>query len=191
MSLEIIQLPDFVLVELYKNSLVEMDEKPAGGIQSFAVAKELEEEKLQNGSEDLTTPTRAPLKFLGENKKNVIVLVNEPKALIINENELEFLTKILTACRLTIADIAIVNTDKQEVTFQILKEELQVAHLLMLGVEPSAIKLPFTIPHFQVQSYSDSKIVYTPNLSGMLTNNEESRLQKSKLWVSLKTAFNL
>lgn len=182
MEVEKIQLPDFVLAELYKDCIVELEEKPVEEVSEFVQDQEINQP---------TGATKPPIKFLGENNKNVVVLINEPKAIIIKEDELEFLSKILLACKLNLADIAIVNFDKQSVSFSELKDQFKATHLLLLGVEPMSINLPFSIPQFQVQPFADTTIIYAPDLSGMLVNNEESKLLKSKLWVSLKTAFKL
>jgi hypothetical protein len=183
MNPEIIQLPDFVLAELYKNSIVD--------IENVQTPEPLETTNEVMQPEAETQSQKPLLKFLGDNKKNVVVLLNETKALFINENQLEFLSKVLAACNLTIADIAIINTHSQQVTHTELKEELNAAFILLFGVEPTFIKLPFSIPHFQVQQYNGSTIVYTPTLFEMLPDNNESRSLKRKLWTSLKTAFNI
>lgn len=184
MSLDKFQLPDFILAELYKDSLVELE-----NVQEEKQRKE--PEAINEEAVIPQQPQKSSIKFLGQNKKNISVVVNEGKALFINEAELDFLTKILTACNLNIADIAIVNNHNQEINFQQLKDQLEAKYILLLGIEPTTIRLPFSVPHFQVQPFSDTTIFHTPPLSSMLPNTQDSRLLKSKLWLSLKTAFNL
>jgi hypothetical protein len=188
MSLDKIQLPDFILAELYKDSLVEIEnlqeEKEKITVEPKPPVPDIEKPLTENKE-------KQSLKFLGQNKKNIVVVVDEAKALFINEAELDFLTKILTACNLNLADIAIVNIHDQQLTFQQLKEQLHAQYVLLLGIEPTVIRLPFSVPPFQVQPFADTTIFHTPALSAMLANTQESRLLKSKLWLSLKTAFNL
>jgi hypothetical protein len=184
MSLENIQLPDFLLADLYKDCLVELESLQEEKLKEPVKNVEKEEISIQ-------PILKVPVKFLGQNKRNIVVVVDEGKALIINELELEFLTKILTACNLNLADIAIINSKKNQITLADLQEQFEPKHVLLLGVEPGSIKIPFSIPHFQVQPYGGCTFVYTPSLFGMLPTTQESRLLKSKLWLSLKTAFNL
>ncbi len=183
MSSDNIKLPDFVLVNLYKDCLVELE--PVQEAKKSEPVKNIEKEEL------VAEPQPKAINYLGQNKKNVIVLVHETTAATIKENELDFLTKILTACNLNLADIAIINIHKQQVSFAEIKEQLNPKQVLFLGLEPTTIKLPFTIPHFQVQNYAGCAIVCTPPLADMLPNTPETKLLKSKLWISLKSAFNL
>lgn len=175
-----LQLPDFVLVDFYKNCLVEID-----------VAEPLETAAATLMVAPATSKQPAAVKHLGECRKHVVIVVNEPKAAIIKDSELEFISKILAACNLNIADTAIVNIHDQRVDYTQLNEQFNTAFLLLFGVDPAAIQLPFTVPHFQVQPYAGSTIVCTPPLQEMLVEGPESRTLKSKLWMSLKTAFNL
>ena len=87
MSLDNFQLPPHLLSELYKNSLVVLDDKQIN-------TESLKEENLV---------------FLGDNEKNILILVEDEKALHINDEDLGFLTGILSACKLTLADIALLN----------------------------------------------------------------------------------
>lgn len=182
MSLDEIKLPDFIIAELYKNSLVELENLQVEKTEKkYLLLEEPVKELIE----------KQEIKYLGQNKKHIAVVVDEPKSLFINEAELDFLTKILTACNLNLADIAIVNHRSTPLTYQHLLNELKAQYILLLGVAPASIKLPFTIPVFQVQNFAEAVIFHTPSLSKMLLNNQDSRLMKSKLWLSLKTAFKL
>lgn len=183
MSEEKIQLPDFLIAELYKGSLVEIE---AFGFK--ALPAEIEEGPWR-GSKELKSVEK--VRHLGENKKGVIIIVNEPEAVFLSEEDLTFLTNILKACQLTIADIAIVNISKQEITYEIIKEQLAPSTILLFDVEPSAIKLPFMIPAFQVQKFDACTIMLAPALPLINTTNNDGKLLKTKLWVSLKKVFSI
>ena len=88
MSLNSIEFSKKTIADLYKNSLVEAN----------AVV-----------SDNETKKNKVQLKFLGENKKHVLVIVNYADAVYIPDMQLGFLTNLLTACKLTLADTAVFN----------------------------------------------------------------------------------
>jgi hypothetical protein len=149
----------------------------------------IETSKIDIG--EVNSKSKPALAFLGKNQKKVTVLVSEASATFITDDELAFLTKILNACNLNLSDIAIVNTASHEVSFMQLKGELQADYILMLGVEPASIQLPFTMPNFQVQQFSSCTIVCAPPLASMMISSPEGTLLKRQLWASLQKAFNL
>jgi hypothetical protein len=184
MSSDKIQLPDFLIADLYKNSLVEIEN-----------AKENRQIPAQKGntlSTELMTPQLdSSLKYLGQNEKNIAIILNSNEAAYVNDSDLQFLTNILRACNLHLGDIAIINTDIQPVTFSGLKESLSAKHVLLFGVEPGDIKLPFSIPQFQVQQYAGCTIITAPPLAELNAPTSEGKLIKTKLWVSLQRCFDL
>lgn len=176
-------LPDFLIADLYKNSLVDLysfETRAADPVKSQILA-----------TEPKTDANAATISFLGENRSHVTVLVNEPNEVFVAEDNLSFLTNILKACDLTLADIAVVNTAKQLTTFAIIKQQLLPGNLLLFGVDPLAIKLPFQIPAFQIQNFEDCKIMLAPALVNLNKTSGESKLLKTKLWMSLKQTFNI
>src|SRR5215213_6249659 len=84
MSLNNIHLNPQMLADLYANSLVETG--------------------------TTTVPESAGPKHLGNNKKNIIIIVSHGSVPFLPDEELTFLISILSACKLSLADIAIVNS---------------------------------------------------------------------------------
>lgn len=169
------QLPDFLIAELYKNSLVIMDNEP----------------KL---AERKTEPNKAITErqwFLGSNLRKITLLVHENEAVYLPDDSLQFLSNILGACQLNLGDVAIVNHSNDPVTYAFLKETLAPACLLLFGVTAHDAELPFTIPHYQVQQYDDCQILLAPPLHTFLGNTQGDRLEKSKLWLCLKKMFSV
>ena len=107
------------------------------------------------------------------------------------DNQLTFLTKILEACRMTLADVAIVNNAATPVTITALRQQLQPRTVLLFGVEPTAIRMPINFPTFKQLSYDDCTYLSSPALDLLVPNTEDSKLLKSKLWVCLKTLFEV
>jgi hypothetical protein len=181
MSEQKLRLPDFLLADLYKSSLVEIE-------STITNNPDIEE------SEDIKPLEAKPtgeIKYLGKNGKNVTIIVQQTEAEYLKKDDLAFLTNILKACQLTISDIGIVNISSQQVTFQQLKEQLGSKFVILFDVEPSAIKLPFIVPAFQVQSFDSSTVMMAPPLSTLNLPSQEGRTLKTKLWMSLKQMFGI
>src|SRR5215216_6730043 len=59
-----------------------------------------------------TIPKKSP-SYLGNNERKILLLVNYPVDLFLPDKELSFLTSVLSACKLSLADVAIVNINLQ------------------------------------------------------------------------------
>jgi hypothetical protein len=161
MDLNQIQLKPLMLADLYGNNLVETGPAPA--------------------------PPRRPLKYLGENKKNTVIVVNHPTLPVLPDEELHFLTTVLSACKLNLADIVIVNFHSADETAL---QELLVGdtrNVLLFGVAPLSIGLPINFPHYQVQPFSQRTYLHAPSLSEV----EKDKNLKMQLWNGLKQLFGL
>jgi len=170
-------LPNFVVADLYKNNLFVID------------TPQPQKQTIQPTNS--ATPTNHAITFLGENKKQIIILVNEENAVHINDDHFAFLSNILTACKLNIADVAIVNVHKQTINFNRLKEQLNCMYVLLFNVSTDAIELPFSIPHYQVQKYNNCTFLSANHLQTMLGAGQDAKMEKSKLWLSLKQMFGI
>ena len=184
MSLDKIQLPDFLLPALFGETLVITDYIKASPVpQKTTTPPPATTEKV----------TVAPIKtlFLGDNKKNITVLVKDTEAVYLREEWLQFLTNILAACKLNIGDVAIINQAQGAVTFAALQSATTPKFLIAFDVDTQEIGLPFTIPHYQVQEFNNCIFILCPTLSVMLGNTEQVKLEKTKLWMSLKRMFGI
>jgi hypothetical protein len=130
-----------------------------------------------------------PYKILGNNKKQITVVVNCPNDVFVPEADLQFLTKMLGACKLNMADVAIVNHAVAAVHIDRLKVQLQPKFLLLFGVEPDQIHLPINFPSFKEQPYAGTTYVFTPGLEKLNLETDEAKLLKRKLWDCLKRMF--
>ena len=215
------QLPDFVLAQLYPSSLVIVETaiaKPKPGLDQAvnnqlnqSASKELlqAENKTTSVSGNIanlaTTLTdepslpklELPLKerpdnwYLGKNAKSITILVHEPDAVFLNDANLDFLTKILGACKLNMGDVAVINTARYLALFPEIKKELSPSTYILFGVKTNEIQLPFIIPDYQIQQYDQSKFMAAPHFNRFAGDTAEAKLEKTKLWVSLKTLFNI
>jgi hypothetical protein len=162
MSLNNIQLKGSMLADLYKNSLVET-------------------------ASTIATQEPKQLKYLGNNQKNIIVIVCHESVPFLPDQELSFLSNVLAACKLSIADIAIVNS------YTLDQSDLQniinsgANKVLLFGVEPLAIGLPINFPAFQLQPFNNRTYLHAPVLSQV----ENDKGLKARLWASLKAMFEI
>jgi hypothetical protein len=175
-----IKLSPAVIAGLYKNSLV--------------ITEEFQEEQSpQQFTNKKTKDDTAIGKkwFLGDNQKNILILLKDESAVHINDEWLATLTKLLAACKLNIGDVAIVNYLHQNKSFTQLKEELQPEFLFMFDVTTNDIQLPFTIPHYQVQQYGGCTFIMAPQVTLTSENTDAIKAEKRKLWERMKILFKV
>ena len=162
MSLDNIQLPPFVLQDLFKHSLIDLKTEEKTTAKSFAT--------------------------LGNNRRHLLILVDSDDTLYLPDDQLNFLMGILNACTLTMEDVAILNIKKNKsVTYKTLSEELKPEKIFLFGIQPNDIALPIDFPTFQIQQYNNQTYLTTPNLSQLQNDKGE----KIKLWNCLKQIFSI
>ena len=172
MSLNTIKFDTTDIALLFKNSLVEINT----------------EQKILPQPKANDDPVSSGWKYLGENKKKTLVVVRHPDAVHIPDKQLSFLTKLLAACNLNLADVAILNfQDHSSSEFNEILNFFKPKVVLLFNIQPAEFGLPMIFPQFQVQGYKDSVFVSSPSLEMI----EPDKTLKGKLWVCLKKIFNL
>jgi hypothetical protein len=166
------QLPHFVLAELYRKSLVFVNEDA-------------------NKKDTKTTFKEVKKLYLGNYEKKIIVMVVDAENIYLSNESLDFLSGILNACKLNLAHIALINFTNNALIFSELKKQLQPEFLLLFGITALQIELPFTMPDYQVQLYDNCRIVTAPSLINLNNGTSEAVTEKKKLWKSLQKMFNL
>ncbi len=170
-----IQLPGFLIADLYKDSLVVTGDE-AGTEKKIPKTERQAIERQW---------------FLGSNLQKITLLVSEKEAVYLQDDCLQFLSAILGACKLNLGDVAIVNHHNDPVDYSFLKEKLSPNFLILFGVTAQQLQLPFTVPYYQVQKYDNRQFLLCPPLTMMLGETQEAKLEKSKLWLCLKKMFNV
>ena len=84
-----------------------------------------------------------------------------------------------------------VNFNKNDLKFAALKKELKPEYLLAFGITALQIELPFTMPDYQIQQYSNCKILIAPALTDLNNASAKAVAEKKKLWSSLKNMFSI
>src|ERR1051326_5766471 len=96
-----IKLPNVVITGLYKDLLVITSQKPLNiGPQSREQLQEqFTNKKIKVEEEPLPLNKKW---FLGDNKKNITIILRDPSAIYINDEWLATLSKLLAACNLNL-----------------------------------------------------------------------------------------
>jgi hypothetical protein len=180
MDLNHIGLTAILVAELYPNSLIGEESSP----------KNLE--AMGTKTEAAITPaaiTSPPLwKSLGDNQKNILVIVNSREAVYLPDHELTFLAGVLSACKLSLADVAIVNLNNHpEATYKELTSFFKSKIVFLFDTGPAEFGLPMNFPPYQIQAFAGNSFLSAPSLKHL----ENDRVEKSKLWECLKRLFNL
>lgn len=136
-------------------------------------------------------PTPSGYKFLGKNLRQITIIVHSPGIPFLADDQLTVLTRMLEACRMNIGDVAIVNHATTPVSVGTLRQQLQPAFILLFGPTPPEIGLPMDFPVFKIQAYDQCTYLTAPSLQELVKPGDDSRLLKSRLWVCLKTLFEI
>jgi hypothetical protein len=177
MGLNDIQLNGSMLAGFYANTLVETEMLPAEAVKEKAPKKKGAGQTAVAGSG-----------FLGSNGKKIAIVVSHEGIPFLPQTELSFLTAILAACKLTLADIAIMNSNGlPEADIQERIRNLEARQVILFGKEPLAIGLPIHFPPFQLQQFDGRTYLHCATL----TEIERHKPLKGSLWGSLKGMFGL
>lgn len=164
MSLDKFQIPTSLVTELYKESLVVLDGKQPN-------KETLKQKKLNT---------------LGDNKKNILILVQDENSLHLSDADLQFFTGILNACKLSFADIQLLNLAKNSyITIENIVANLSPEKIIAFGIE--SVLFPVEISHFRIVKNKKQTYLTAPTLSELSKNIDS----KKELWICLKTIFGL
>ena len=168
MELNNIDLPPLLIVDLYRKTFVEIDE-------------------VKTNHQD-SSDENDEWKFLGENLKNISIIVNYKDATHLYDKQLEFLVTMLSACKLSLEDVSIININNYpDKKYKELTGYFKSKIIFLFDVDPVSFGLPVRFPHFQVQQFSMSTFLFLPTLKEI--QNDE--VLKSKLWVCLRRIFEI
>ena len=165
MGLNDIQLPPIVVCNLYKDCLIDLD---------YDIEKPIEKSNK--------------IKFLGGNSRHILLLVDNSDVSFLPNDQLDFLSGILSACRLNMGDVGIINLntltnpDRQNIP-----DYMDAEIVILFGIEGLVLGLPFKIPDFQVQQFKNRTYLFAPGLNAIKNDTDLKR----KFWESLKNILSL
>jgi hypothetical protein len=125
--------------------------------------------------------------FLGNNSKNITIIVNYENATFISDEDLGFLTNILNACTLSMDNIAIINTKNSNINWSNVVDITNPNQLLFFGVSPTDFGMPILFSEYHIQNYNNVNCLLADNISKI---NMDKNL-KTSLWTCLKKLFNI
>ena len=167
MSLKQITLSPETLVQLYTSPIIDIqadDRKPT----------------VKESSDKV--------KFLGNNGKNIAILVKADDAPYLNDKMFNFLAGILSACKLNMADVALINISSQSIAgYTNFNSITKPEKTILFDVSPQDIGLPLQFPHFQIQGFNNVMYLSAPPLPVI----EADKVVKGQLWACLKQMFQL
>ena len=202
-------LPPSVLVSLFKDSLVLPDNKINPAIleeqlatlaadqEAFAKQNKAKAPKLEEATHQEASTVEAevnlatPLKYLGDHSKKIVVIVNDPASVYLNEPDFILLTSILNACRLTIADIALINLGNQKASLHQILNNLPSTLVIAFEVDSKALKIKLPTNLYKLTPLGESNLLFSKSLSSMQGMDQNAKQEKAKLWAVLKQIFQL
>lgn len=180
-------LPNSVIVNLYKESLV-LGSTPVNVDKKAPASPALEEHTAPIEAEEAPI---APVKFLGEHQKKILVLVQDSNAVHLNERNFDLLTSILNACKLTIADIALINLANKNYSLHQILVQVPSDIVLIFDIPPTQLKIKLPTKIYSPILLGSTQLLFSNNLAQMQGIDQASKVEKTKLWTALKMIFNL
>jgi hypothetical protein len=178
MSFNNIQLTDDQLADLYSKQLVLVEKADS------TIKTETKAVRPTTAPEPVAATT--PLQGItGKNKKQFVWLVEEHYFPYLNDADFQFLGDVLTACKMNMEDIALVNVANNRNHFDELVQQLQPKFVIASGVQVDA--LPIQPADYRVQQQEGYLICCTEPLEAIRTDKSK----KSKLWLALKQMLGL
>ncbi len=186
MSLNDIILAPYLVKNLYENSLVE----EAANANPISNTKKAKDENL-NHLENLNVTKKenfSTIKYLGKNDKNILLIVLENNHAFLGDEDLSFLINILNACKISMQDVALINSfENEKTTYENLNEQFEPKQIIFFGTAPHQLGFPIQIPLYKIQKYANQQYLCAASLQLLAKDKEE----KKKLWEQLKVLFEM
>ena len=183
MSLNNIHLNPGLLADMYKTSLIQTNEHQQPRKKNNAALSTHDAVKA-----DSRDTKAGSWKYLGEYKKSILIIVRYDNVPYLPNEQLNFLTSVLSACKLSLGDVAIVNTaNAPSAVYKDVQVKFKSHFTILLGLTPEVFEMPLSFPEFQVQPFNNCTFLHTPVLEVL----ETDKVLKSKLWVCLKKMFGV
>ena len=161
-----VSLQYLITEELYLIDPIDLVEAESDANQTDIKDKLAETAALQQLSFD----------YLGENNKYFLLLVDYPGHKVMAPKELEALQSILTAKKMTLSDVAIMNIGANpKASLQQLKAFFACSKVVLFGLEPQSFSLP-PLSSNLISEYEGVQFLNTFNFSEMLENVEKKKI---------------
>jgi len=165
MGFETIQLTGQQIEELYSSHLV-ITEK---------TAKPKPETSLKPAATGIT----------GKNKKQFVWVINEAGYPFLSDEDFQFLSEVVNACKMNMDDIALVNIAQNNLDFEQTIAKLQPKIMIVSFFDQHWI--PLNKEAYTLQQEGNFQLYITEELQ-VIRND---KVKKSKLWLALKQMLGL
>jgi len=182
------QLPEFVLAGLYKDALVITAPSTPPSAKLVVKGNEINSPEKPNIAEK---QVEIPKWYLGSNNRQIAILIADKSGQLIKDKELEFLTNILKACKLSIEDIALINYIRTPRSLEELSLDPGCNQFILFGLSPAQLQLQFSFPTYQPQTIGANHLLLAAPLSNMMSPTPEAKAEKLRLWNALQQFFHL
>lgn len=134
-------------------------------------------------------PVEPGLPSLGKNDRLTTLCVSFDEDVFLPERHLDFIAKMLGACKMNIDDVAIVNLKTQNVSYLDIHRQFHPQTMILFGLTTADIKLPLDFPPLIIQAYNGCRYLQTPSLELLNQEASEAIPLKKQLWNCLKQLF--
>ena len=158
---------------------------------SASMLVQIEADKENNNVTNEPIKALGQIKYLGEHLKQVTIIVKDELAVYLNENDLTLLSSILIACKLTLADIALINVAQQKLSLHEILNVLPSKLVMIFDVSSTTLKIKLPTTLYKSIQLGDTYLLFSNSLSLMQGGDQSAKLEKGKLWAILKSLFQL
>ena len=158
---------------------------------SASMHVQIESDKDNNNTTNEPIKELGQIKYLGEHLKQVTSIVKDELAVYLNENDLTLLSSILSACKLTLADIALINVAQQKLSLHEILNVLPSKLVMIFDVSSTTLKIKLPTTLYKSIQLGDTYLLFSNSLSLMQGGDQSAKLEKGKLWAILKSLFQL
>ncbi len=191
MGINNINLSPELLAALYPDSLV-LEKDPQQPVREIIQGKHGPTHiPLVTTGRNQEVQLSATYRFLGNNLRKISFVVHYPDAVFLPEDQLEFLSRMLSACHCTIADISVLNAAGAPIDIQELSKQLNPEILFLCGVSAASVNIPELMEPFTITRLQGISMLLLPALNNMNQKTEEGKQLKTKLWNCLQKLFRV
>ncbi len=121
--------------------------------------------------------------YLGDNNKYILIIVKEASVDFLKRDDLTFLLKILSAKKLELTDVAIINTEKNgPIHFDALKDFFACNKIITFGIDPKSLEITGATAN-KKSTFKNTPILGTWDLAKL----QKDVSKKTIFWTEFKT----
>lgn len=177
MGINQLQLSAELIAALYPDSLVRIENS--------------DPVKNPAGAKKLDLPENRDYSFLGKNLRSICFLVFYPDEEFIPGGQLVFLKKILSACKCSMDDIALINTSRTPVQMDAIRRQFNPRIIFFWGAGSAPAGILQKFPDMVISIWENIFILPVIQANQMSSDLPENQELKRNLWASLKKLFSL